>query len=101
MLNWLTKAAENAQRKNIERTLSLLLPAAAEADKRIIQTGSPTPSDQSRVKSLQKALITDLIGPVPMSQLREDYLQPVVADGALTDGAKMAVRHVFDTAERR
>lgn len=100
MFKWLTKAAENTQRKNIERTLSLLLPVAAAADQQILRTGLPTPSDQAKIASLQKSLLVDLIGPVSISQLREDYLQPVIADGALGEGAKMAVRHIFDTADR-
>lgn len=101
MLKWLTKASEDAQRKNIERTLSLLVSAAAEADARILQTGSLTPSDQAKVVSLQKALLGDLIGPVPVEKLRDDYLQPLLANGTPSDGVKLAVQHVFDSAARR
>lgn len=101
MFKWIVTASENAQRKNISRTLTLLLSTAAAADARILQTGALTSSDQTKIQSLQKALLWDIVGPLSLDQLRDEYLEPIIADGAVGEGAKMAVRHVFDTASKR
>jgi hypothetical protein len=101
MLKWLKDASANAQRKNVARTLSLLIPAAAEADARIQQTGRPNPADVQRITSLQKSLLGDLVGPLRIDELREEFLTPVLRNPDHSDGVKTAVQHVFDTAARR
>ena len=101
LLKWLTKASEKAQRKNIERTLGVLVPVAAEADAAILRTGGINPSDVRRVSSLQRALLTDLVGPVPLPQLRAEYLNPLLTRTDVTDGVKLAVQHVFDSADKQ
>jgi hypothetical protein len=101
MLKWLKDASANAQRKNISRTLSLLIQAAGEADSRIQETGRTNPADVKRIQSLQQSLLGDLIGPVQLNLLREEFLTPVLNGSTHTDGVKMAVQHGFDTASRR
>jgi hypothetical protein len=96
MFTWLKRASERAQRKNIERTLAQLIPAAAEADAEILRTGAASPEKTARVVSMQKSLLADLIGPVPLAKLREEYLHQVLADTQLGEGVKMAAQHVFD-----
>ena len=100
MLSWLKNKAEAAQRKNVERTLRLLVQAADKADAQIERSGQADPADQNRVGSLQRALLKDLIGPAPVEQLEEDYLKPLRNDPEATEGAKLAVEHVFRTAKQ-
>ncbi len=101
MLNWLKKASERAQRRNIELALPALIEAATAADRRILESGGAVnPSDVSRVTSIQKSLYGNLIGPVAIADLRRDYLDPVLNNPNLSDGTKLAVRHVFDSFEK-
>lgn len=101
MFGWLTKASANAQRKNISRTLSLLVTAASAADRRIAQTGATNQQDVAQITSLQRSLLGDLVGPIPLADLRNEFLDPILRDSGTSEGVKMAVRHVFDTAEQR
>jgi hypothetical protein len=101
MLEWLKKASAKAQRGNVRRTVTSLVETAEEVDSRILQYGSASPADQRRVTSLQKFLLGDLVGPVTIQDLKTEFMEPIMSDEALSDGTKMAVRHVFDTAESR
>jgi hypothetical protein len=101
MFGWIKRASENAQRKNVERGIALLVEAANDADTRIAASGGAINSaDAARVVSLQKSLLMDLIGPLSLATLRAECMDPVVARAGVSDGAKMALRHVFDTAQR-
>lgn len=99
MLNWLRKKSEEAQRRNVERTLRRLISAANEADERIQRNGGVNPADQRRVVSLQKALLKDMIGPLSLQDLEQDYLAPLLADPEAGEGARLAVEHVFESAK--
>ena len=101
MINWLKKASTNAQRGNVRRTLTTLVQTAEEVDSRILQNGSASPADQRRVTAIQKSLLGDLVGPVTLQDLKIEFMEPILSDHTLSDGTKLAVRHVFDTAERR
>jgi hypothetical protein len=100
MLSWLRKKAEAAQRKNVERTLEVLVQVSNKADAQIERSGRADPADQKRVVSLQRALLNDLIGPASVEQLEEDYLKPLMNDPEASEGAKLAVEHVFKTARQ-
>jgi hypothetical protein len=101
MLGWLKKASGNAQRKNVSRTLSLLITAAAAADRRIAERGSSNQQDVAHITSLQRSLLGDLIGPIPLADLRNEFLDPLLHDGTVSEGVKTAVKHVFDTAAQQ
>jgi hypothetical protein len=101
MLKWLKRASEQAQRRNVERTLTRLVAAAEEADQKIRDSGGQLGSGDARqVNKIQRQLLTDLVGPVPVERLRVDYLDPLLSDPHVSEGARMAVRHVFDSAAR-
>jgi hypothetical protein len=100
MFTWLKRTSEKAQRSNVERTLALLISAAAEADAEILSAGAASSVLMTRIVSMQKSLLADLIGPVPLAKLREEYLHSLLADSRLSEGIKMAVQHVFDWAAK-
>lgn len=100
MLKWLKKASANAQRGNVRRTLDTLVRTAEETDTRIVESGTASPSDKRQIASIQKSLLQDLIGPLSIHELKTEFMEPIMEDGDLSEGAKLAVRHVFETAER-
>jgi hypothetical protein len=101
MLGWIKKASEKAQRRNIDRSFKLLVDAAAAADDRLMRSPQVMPDDVARVTSLQKSLLMDLIGPVSVDDLRKEYLEPLLSNSSVSEGTKMAVSHVFDSASRK
>lgn len=100
MFAWFRKMSERAQRKNVERTIEMLVRSAQEADGELLQGRAPSPAVQARVASNQRSLLVDLIGPVSLDELRDEYLRPLVSDDRFSDGVVMAVQHVFDMADR-
>jgi hypothetical protein len=102
MLKWLKKASEGAQRGNVRRTVSRLVEAANGVDRNLVASGGvPLASDTAQIVSIQKQLLTDMVGPLSPGQLRAEFLDPLEGDPTVSDGARMAVRHVFDTAAQR
>ena len=101
MFKWLKKASEGAQRGNVERTLSRLVNAANDCDSTLVASGSLPAAETARVVSIQKQLLGDMSGPLSIDQLRAEFLDPLDGDPTVSEGARMAVRHVFDTAARR
>ncbi len=101
MFKWLKKASEKAQRNNVRRTLSRLVDTAQRCDLILMAGGTLPPHEKARVVSLQQQLLGDLTGLVPLHQLRKEFLEPLEQDPEVSEGVRMAVRHVFDSAERR
>lgn len=101
MFNWFKKASEGAQRGNVRRTLSRLVKAANHCDSILVGSGSLPAADKAQVVSIQKQLLGDMIGPLSNAQLRAEFLDPLEEDSTVSEGARVAVRHVFDTATRR
>ena len=101
MLKWLKKASANAQRGNVRRTLETLVRTAEEADSRIVASGTASPADKRQIASLQKSLLNDMLGPLSIRELKTEFMEPIMAQGDLSEGTKLAVRHVFETAERQ
>jgi hypothetical protein len=59
-----------------------------------------SPADQSKVTSIQQTLYNDLIGPVPIDDLKREFLEPVLADPEVSGATKEAVNHVFSSFEQ-
>jgi hypothetical protein len=100
MLNWLKKASGNAQRENVRRTLARLIDSADVVSARIDRDGYVSPADQRKVTSIQQTLYNDLIGPVPIDDLKQEFLEPVLADPTISGATKVAVNHVFSSFEQ-
>lgn len=98
MLGWLNTLSEKAQRGNVNRTIQTLVQAANTASDWKSTYGSIASVDAKRIVSLQHTLAKDLIGPVPLDNLRSEFLAPVLFSGEASDLAKRAVRSVFDAA---
>ena len=102
MLKWLMNASKGAQRGNVRRTVSRLVQAANGVDRRLAASGGvPLASDTAQIVSIQKELLKDMIGHLSIEELRTEFLDPLDHDPAVSEGARMAVRHVFDTAAKR
>jgi len=100
VLKWMKAASEKAQRRNVERTLTRLIALANQADGVLRDGGDLSPGAQRAVVSVQKQLLGDLVGMVPLDQLRREYLDPLASNPEVTEGTRMAVQHVFDTAAK-
>lgn len=101
MFKWLKNASEKAQRNNVRRTLSRLIDTVGRCDAILVAGGALSPNQKAKVVSLQQQLLLDLTGLVPLQQLRAEFLEPLEQDPEVSEGVRMAVRHVFDSAEGR
>ncbi|WP_375754894.1 hypothetical protein [Corallococcus exercitus] len=100
MIAWFRKMSERAQRQNVERTIELLVRAAKEVDLELLHGRTPSEDGRRCLISMQRALLVDVVGPVPIDVLRKDYLEPILASDRFGEGEKLAVRHVFESAEK-
>lgn len=98
MLEWLKNISRKQSQKNITRIVAQLIDAANEADAIIQVTASLPPEHKKRVTTLQKSLLFELNGPLPLAQVREEILEPALAASNASDGTRMAVDHVYNTA---
>lgn len=101
VLSWLKNKSVAKQRANVERDLSALIELAEDAEKVIQRTGHPLQGRAAaRITEAQKSLLWSLVGPVPLADLREQFLRPVLANQDLSESSHLAIRHVFETASQ-
>lgn len=96
MFAWIKRKALEKSAANIAEILNELTQAATLADKRIVATGLPNPSDIALIKKLQRQFYFELNGPIPLNEVKSTFIDPILASD-LIDGAKLAVTHVFDS----
>jgi hypothetical protein len=101
MLKWLADLSRRTSAKNIVEELRLLVQTTMAAEQRWAATGRLDPVDRDAVIHRQKKLLFELHGPLPLSQVKVDFFDPVLNHPDITPGAKEAVAHVFNTARER
>jgi hypothetical protein len=100
MLAWLKRKATEKQGANIRGTLEELIALANEADATIQRLGDSFPQQKKEIHRLQNKLRLDLIGPVPLEEVKQTILDPTLRNPGVTAGARIAVDHVYDSAVR-
>jgi hypothetical protein len=100
MFDWLKKKAAAKQESNIQDTLAKLIHAADEAHGTIQRLGDAFPQQKQAIHQLQNQLMFDLIGPIPLDEIKQRIFEPSLHRPGITEGARMAVDHVYDSAVR-
>jgi hypothetical protein len=99
MFEWLKRKAADRQEANILSTLQRLIRVSNEAHSTIQQFGDASVQQKRDVRRLQETLRLDLIGPIPLAEVKTRLLEPALAAAGVSEGARMAVEHVCDTVE--
>ena len=99
MLEWFKHKAMEKSRSNIIALIGELIPVANAAAANLDVTLTPNPRDISAVHKLQDRLLIQLCGPIPLDQVKREIIDPVLAKPNVSDGAKMAVLHPYNTAK--
>lgn len=98
MLEWLKRKAAEKQEANVRETVAALIAVANEAYATIQRLGDAFPQQHRAIVALQRRLSVNLIGPVPLDELRHRIIDPALDQPGVTEGARMAVYHVCDAA---
>jgi len=100
MLGWLKRKAIEKQEANIRDTLGKLVAVSNEAHATIDRLGDSFPQQKEAVRKLQNQLAFDFIGPLPLDEVKHRILEPALRRPGVTEGARMAVDHIYDSALR-
>ena len=97
MLDWLKRKAAEKQEANFSASLSRLISASNEAYGRIEFTGDSTWQQKKAIQELQSSLAYDFAGPLNPDELKQRLIDPALAAPAVTEGARIAVMHVYES----
>lgn len=96
-MGWLKRKATEKQIRNTLDSLEKLIQVANEAQRSLDQVGTSTEAQRSSIHKLQKELMWNTIGPMSREELRKEVVDPLLARPEVSDGARMAVNHVFES----
>ena len=97
MLGWLKRKSIEKQEANIRETLGKLIQVSNEAHATIGRLGDAFPQQKEAVRKLQNQLAFDFIGPLPLDEVKHSILEPALRRPGVTEGARIAVDHVYDS----
>lgn len=100
MFDWLKRKAVELQENHVQETLAKLIQISNEAHSTIARLGHASLEQRDTIHRLQEQLRFDLIGPVPIDEIKQRILEPALRAPAVTEGARMAVNHVYDSFVR-
>lgn len=98
MFKWFKEAAIKKSASNIAEIVKELIETANAAHENIQKTATFNKTDRDTVRKLQKRLSIELYGPLPLSQVKKEIIDPALSGQNVSEGAKMAVNHVYDYA---
>lgn len=107
MFRWLKKKATAAAQKqcrlNIRLNTKTLISVANRIDAKIVQSGGTvSPSDQQSAQKAQEALLTDIIlgisNGLTLEEIQASIVNPILDEEELSEGARIAVKHVLQSA---
>ncbi|MDD5452554.1 MAG: hypothetical protein PHT49_11725 [Desulfovibrionales bacterium] len=101
MFGWLKRKSEELSRTHIAQALEELIEIANRADANIRRTGVVNPNDVRAVTKAKDRLMIDMCGPVPLEVVWKEIIQPILARPNVSDGAKMAITHVYEYMQKR
>lgn len=96
MFNWLKKKSAELQKGHIMVALVELVEVANVAHENIQRTHMPNHRDVKAVRKAKDKFIRSLWGPLPMEQVRKDFIDPLLRRQDVSHGARMAIEHAFD-----
>lgn len=98
MLEWFKRKAIEKSRANIIALIDELIPVANAAATNLERNLTPNPRDISAVHKLQDRLLIQLCGPIPIDQVKREIIDPAMAKPNVSNGARMAILHTYNTA---
>jgi len=108
MFKWLKDKATQAAAKQCKLNISLnaktLLSVSNHADAAITTSGGKTNnSDIQQVIKVQEELLKDIIlgcsNGLSLEIIKSEIINPIIAEGEVSDGAKLSINHVLDSAK--
>jgi len=101
-INWFKNKSIETSSKNIQECLENLVVVANEAYCNNLQhAGKTDPSDIRKVQNAKDQLIIQLCGPIPLEEVKKNFINPILNSNNLTEGARMAINHAFDCVEKK
>jgi hypothetical protein len=98
MLAWRKKKAIAKQEDNVRRSLAKFVKVGRDIDTKIFASGRSQPRDTMRGQQLQSELARSVIGPLPLSEIKRRFFDPILSDPDTTKGVKMGIQFVCDQA---
>jgi len=108
MFKWLKEKATQAAAKQCKLNISLnaktLVSVSNRADAAITASGGKSNnSDIQQVIKAQENLLKDIIlgcsNGVSLEIIKSEIINPIISGGEVSDGAKLAINHVLDSAK--
>ncbi|MBW2119990.1 MAG: hypothetical protein JRH09_19005, partial [Deltaproteobacteria bacterium] len=87
MFKWFKQKAVDKSASNIESLIEQLIEVANQADSNIQQTGGMNAADKKAMKHLQKQLMIQLCGPIPLEDVKTKYIDPALKASNVSEGA--------------
>lgn len=100
IINWFKNKSIGLSEKNIKEYLENIIVIANQAYDNLQRTGEDNPTDTKKVQKAKDKLIIELCGPIPLDEVKEKLIDPVLQREDLTEGAKIAINHAFDYAKQ-
>ena len=97
MLKWFKKIAIKRSEQNIKELIAELVYTAKQLHEYFAQNKKADPIIHSKLKQLQNELFIQLLGPIPLDRVKSEFIDPVLHDPDVTEGARIAVLHVYDS----
>lgn len=100
MFEWFKRKSVELSKKNIKECLEELITIANRAHEHILQTGKENPSDIETVNRAKTNLIIQLCGPIPLDEVKERFINPILEGKDISEGARIAICHAYDSARQ-
>lgn len=98
--SWFENKSREKSRSNIIAIIDELIPVANAAALNLASTNTAHPNDRRAIHNLQDQLLVQLCGPIPLDQVKQEIIDPALARPNVSDGARMAVLHPYNTAKQ-
>jgi hypothetical protein len=100
MLDWLKRKAAEKQEANFRTSLARLISAANDVYAAMEFVGDSSAEQKRRIRDLQTSLAYDFAGPIPAPELKRRLIDPALDAPGVSEGARLAVMHVYDSVVR-
>jgi len=100
IINWLKRKSINLSEKKIRQCLDNIVSVSNEAYFNLQRTGLTDAADIKAVQKAKDRLIIQLCGPIPLEEVRQNFIEPVLNREDITKGAKIAINHAYEYAEK-
>jgi len=100
LIEWFKSKSIQESEKNIDECLIDLVKIANQAYENLQNTGVTNSSDIKAVQKAKDRLIIQLCGPIPLDEVKQRFITPLLYKQELTEGARVAINHAIECVEK-